>query len=57
VETWNELEGDGIGPDKRKVRKKRRKKRRKIEEGESFATTELELMENDSPQTLQERRK
>jgi hypothetical protein len=56
VETWDELEGDGIGPAKRGVHTEN-KKNKEEKGGKSFATTELELMENDSPQTLHEERK
>lgn len=40
-----------------KYGQKKKKKNKEKRGRKSFATTELELMENDSPQTLQEKRK
>jgi hypothetical protein len=52
--SWREME---LAQTREKYKKKEKKNRENRGRGGSFATTELELMENDSPQTLQEKRK
>jgi hypothetical protein len=52
--SWREME---LAQTREKYGQKKKKKNKEKRGRKSFATTELELMENDSPQTLQEKRK